>query len=397
MADSEDDEGIDLSVEELEPSDGDGLRVENSEDDDQGADYSHISAPDRRLITQPFDLAISDLVTQVAGGHLHLRPVYQRDYVWDNKKASKLVESLLINVPIPVCYLAEESDGTRSVIDGQQRLRSLVRYLDNQFSLTGLEVLNELNRRRFHKLTDRQQRLIRNRTIRCILITEDSDPDIRFDVFERLNTGSVPLNAQELRNSVYRGSFNEALREMATEEILQRCLAHRSDLRMTFEELILRFFALDERFANYRPSLKRFLNDYMRDHKDLRGRQLAAKRDRFLQTAERAYAIYGESCFRRAGLNERDEWLWLPSLNSAMFDAVMLNLARLDATPARLARKSSELEQMTVELTLEDEDFQDAISRATGDRTRLRRRVQIFARHLAQHGFDSGLAAITAD
>jgi len=323
--------------------------------------------------------------------------VYQRDYVWDNKKASKLVESLLINVPIPVCYLAEESDGTRSVIDGQQRLRSLFRYLDNQFALTGLDVLSELNRKRFHRLADRQQRLIRNRTIRCILITEDSDPDIRFDVFERLNTGSVPLNAQELRNSVYRGSFNQALREMAGNETFHKCLANRRDLRMTFEELILRFFALDERFGDYRPSLKRFLNDYMREHKDLDGDPLAQKRDRFVNTAEKAYAIYGETCFRRAGLDESDKWYWLPTVNSAMFDVVMLNLARVDATPKALRRKSSEIEQMTAELTLENEEFQDAISRATGDRTRLRTRVRIFAEHFEELGFDSGLARIATE
>ncbi|HZV75506.1 MAG TPA: DUF262 domain-containing protein [Conexibacter sp.] len=395
MGDANDD-AIDLSVEELEPSDGDGITIENSLDDAEGGDFSYIRPPDRRLITQPVDLAISQLVAQVGDGHLHLRPVYQRDYVWDNKKASKLVESLLINVPIPVCYLAEESDGTRSVIDGQQRLRSLVRYLDNQFALTGLDVLSELNRKRFHKLSDRQQRLIRNRTIRCIVISDDSDPDIRFDVFERLNTGSVPLNAQELRNSVYRGSFNQALRDMATEAVFRQCLGNRSDLRMTFEELILRFLALDERFSAYRPSLKRFLTEYMRDHRDLGADDLADKRKRFLLTAEKARAVYGELCFRRAGV-EGDEWHWLSTLNSAMFDVVMLNFARVDATPAAFKRKAAKIEQMTAELTLEDEDFQDAISRATGDRTRLRTRVRIFAEHLRELGFDSGLSSLAAD
>ena len=99
------------------------------------------------------------LSLNIDGKNLELNPVYQRRYVWDNKKASKLVESLLINVPIPVCYLAEEPDGSRSTIDGQQRLRSLYRFLYNQFALRGLEVLPELNGSRYHKLTERQQRL----------------------------------------------------------------------------------------------------------------------------------------------------------------------------------------------------------------------------------------------
>lgn len=121
VAEDQDYDGVDLSVEQLEPDDDhDSVEVENQGDDSEGGDFEHLRPPDRRLITQPYDLAISDLVNQVGHHNLHLSPVYQRKYVWDNKKASKLVESLLINVPIPVCYLAEESDGTRSVIDGQQ-------------------------------------------------------------------------------------------------------------------------------------------------------------------------------------------------------------------------------------------------------------------------------------
>ena len=121
--------------EELEPETTNPIELEElGEEADQ--QLPGVAPPDRRLITQPYDLAISDLVGQVENDRLHLQPVYQRRYVWDNKKASKLVESLLINVPIPVCYLAEEHDGTRSVIDGQQRLRSLTRFLQNEFALT---------------------------------------------------------------------------------------------------------------------------------------------------------------------------------------------------------------------------------------------------------------------
>lgn len=270
-------------------------------------------------------------------------------------------------------------------------MRSLYRFLENQFALTGLEVLKELNRKRFHQLTDRQQRLIRNRTIRCIVISEDSDPDIRFDVFERLNTGSVALTAQELRNSVYRGDFNRLLREIAVEPRFTRCLAGRTDSRMTFEELALRFFALDERLLSYRPSLKRFLNDYMRDHRYLDDSALEAKREHFLEAADRAHAIFGDECFRRAA-SVNGEWTWLPLVNSAVYDVVMLNLSRLEVSASELARRSQPIEQMTAELTLENEEFADAISRATGDRTRLRLRVRIYAEHLAKLGFDSGLA-----
>lgn len=394
MATNADDfEGIDLAEEELEEEQGDPVLLEATGSDASADAFSHVAPPDRRLITQPYDLAVSDLVNQIENKRLHLQPVYQRRYVWDNKKASKLVESLLINVPIPVCYLAEESDGTRSVIDGQQRLRSLYRYLENQFPLSSLEVLPELNRKRFHQISDRQQRLIGNRTIRCIVISEDSDPDIRFDVFERLNTGSVPLTAQELRNSVYRGSLNNLLKGLAEDERFRRCMGGRSDTRMAFEELVLRFFALNERLEVYRPSLKRLLNVYMREHKELPDEQLDSMRDLFLNTADKAYAVYGENCFRRATRTEEGVQ-WLATINSAVYDVVMLNLARVDATVEDLTARSSDIIDATVDLMLSDEEFADAISLATGDRLRLHRRVRLFAERLSAADLSSGLEAV---
>lgn len=387
-------EGIDFTAEQLEEEDTDPIAIEPTGDDTSA--FAHVAPPDRRLITQPYDLAVSDLVNQIENERLHLRPVYQRKYVWDNQKASKLVESLLINVPIPVCYLAEEADGTRSVIDGQQRLRSLYRYLENQFALSRLEVLPDLNRKRFHQLSGRQQRLIGNRTIRCIVISEDSDPDIRFDVFERLNTGSVALTAQELRNSVYRGPLNMLLKGLAEDQRFRRCLGGRTDTRMAFEELALRFLALDGRLETYRPSLKQFLNVYMRDNKELSDGQLETLSERFLGTADKAYAIYGEQSFRRA-TREGDEIVWLSTLNSAVYDVVMLNMARVDTSPENLSDATDAIVDMTATLMLEDDDFADAISLATGDRARLHRRVRLFAKGLSELGLPSGLDDLGLD
>lgn len=381
--------------EELEPEASNPIELEElGEEADQ--QLAGLAPPDRRLITQPYDLAISDLVGQVESNRLHLQPVYQRRYVWDNKKASKLVESLLINVPIPVCYLAEEHDGTRSVIDGQQRLRSLNRFLQNEFALTGLEVLPDLNRKRFRELSDRQQRLISNRTIRCIVISEDSDPEIRFNVFERLNTGSVALTAQELRNSVYRGTMNNLLRELAKSPQLSNCLDGRSDARMAFEELVLRFLALSERLTDYRPSLKRFLNEYMRSYQNLDDVGIGSRRDQFLNTAAKAHAVFGPNCFRRASGTSGD-WAWLPQINSAVYDVVMLNFAGLSQNAADLTDSSGDIVAALVGLMLTNEEFGDAISLATGDRARLFRRVRLFSVELAELGLSSGLEHINPE
>jgi Protein of unknown function DUF262 len=378
--------------EELEPEvEGEPLEVEKTEGDEEAEPYQGVAPPDRRLITQPYDLSVGNLVGQVQDKSLVLSPVYQRKYVWDNKKASKLVESLLINVPIPVCYLAEEKDGSRTTIDGQQRLRSLYRFLGNEFPLRGLEVLPELNGKRYQQLTERQQRLIKNRTIRCIVISEDSDPEIRFDVFERLNTGSVALTAQELRNSVYRGPFNTLLHELAESPSFSSCVGGRTDTRMTFEELVLRFFALDDQLREYRPSFKRFLSNYQHANQNADTGWLEDKRRRAIATFEKAHAVFGGECFRRARLRDDGDWEWVPTLNSAIYDVIMLNFARIAATPAELADRKAEIEQATADLSLADERFVNAISLATGDRTRLFDRVRIYAEALGDLGFGSGL------
>jgi Protein of unknown function DUF262 len=383
-----------LHEEELEPeASGVVLEVESADETGDGPTWAHIPPPDRKLVTQPYDLAVDDLVSQIENGDLKLAPVYQRQYVWDNKKASKLVESLLINVPIPVCYLAEEEDGSRSTIDGQQRLRSLARFLDNQFPLQGLEVLSELNGKRFHELSQREQRLVRKRTIRCIVIGEDSHPDIRFDVFERLNTGSVALTPQEIRNSAYRGSLNDLLHELAAAEIFRRCLDYRANTRMTSEELVLRFLALDDELQEYRPSLKLFLSDYMRNNRRASKTWIEEKRARFLATTEMVFLVFWGNSFRRAR-REDGKIKWIPQINSALFDVIMLNFARLSGSEDHLKRERKKIRVQTARLIMDDEDFADAISRATGDRARLHLRVGMYSRLLSTLGFESGLADV---
>ena len=111
---------------------------------------------DRKVITQPYDLVVESLADQIKNGTIFLRPLnnrpnFQRKYVWTNNLASMLIESILLNVPIPPCYLSQNEDFELDVIDGQQRLFSIYRFIDNQFSLAPLEVLKEFGGKRFHE------------------------------------------------------------------------------------------------------------------------------------------------------------------------------------------------------------------------------------------------------
>ena len=195
--------------------------IYESEAEDNEPDPDEIPIKDRHVYTQPYDLVVESLIDQIKGGTIFLRPIserpsFQRRYVWTITLASRLIESILLNVPIPPCYLSQNDDFELDVIDGQQRLFSIYRFMDNQFALSGLEVLKDINKSRFHKLPERLQRQLKTHTLRLVAVTNESHPEIKFDVFQRLNTNTVPLNAQELRNCVYRGSLNELLKDAVT-------------------------------------------------------------------------------------------------------------------------------------------------------------------------------------
>ena len=142
-------------------------------------------------------------------------PEFQRKYVWSKAQASRLIESLIIQCPIPVIYLSQERDERLSVIDGNQRLQSIRRFLNNEFPLIGLTAYPELEGLTYEELDVRFQRHIMNRTLRCIVIMKETHPQVKFDVFERLNTGAVELSAQELRHGIYHGPFIEWVTDAA--------------------------------------------------------------------------------------------------------------------------------------------------------------------------------------
>lgn len=327
--------------------------------------------PERKIITQPYDLSVQALVEQWGDKTLIL-PEIQREYVWDNPRASRLIESLLLNIPIPVLYFAETDEATWEIFDGHQRVRSVVRYVNNEFALSSLSLLAHLNRLRFHRLPLREQRFLERRTIRAIVISSESHPNMKFETFERLNTGAVVLNAQEIRNSLYRGSFNTLLRSLVKNSEFRHLVGTKTPRkRMVDEELILRFFALRGDLQNYRPPLKRFLNEYMTSVKDAAPAKLKTLESVFETTCDVALAVLGESAFRMT--DARGNPLET-GVNRALFEAQMLGFSWVESPTATAKKKSSIMRELA--RLYRDSDFQDSIQRATGDRARTMLRVR---------------------
>lgn len=350
----------------------------DEDEQDVTADQSEpleVPIGERRLVTQPYDLSLTTLVDDIQRERLLLSIEYQRKYVWDRSKASRLIESFLLNIPVPVCYFAENEDGSYEVIDGLQRIQTIKDFLDGEFALRGVSVVNEFEGMFFEDLPLKEQRRLGNRTVRCIVITDDSHPDIKFDVFERLNTGSAMLAAQELRNCIYRGPLNSYLKELAEEERFSRILGGLKNNRMSYEELALRFFSLHEGLSSYRPPLRQLLNTYMRKHR--KGEPGAESIHVFLETCDSVFEVFGSSAFRLSKDGK------LGAFNKALFDSIMLPLAFADR--GAVVNKSAEIRELRTEL-LDRESFQTAIGRATADRSRMHGRIRAFAAGLVKLG-----------
>ena len=237
----------------------------------------------------PKDSDIDGLYRYYQKGRLLIQPNYQRKYVWDAKKASLLIESILMNIPIPIVYLAATQDEKINVIDGQQRLTSIFSFIDGKFpdgkvfKLTGLKVLTELKGKTFKDLEESLQNKISDYSIRTITFTADSDPELQYEIFSRLNTGSVALNSQELRNCIYRGEFNEFIKELAADTDYLALLGLKTPhKRMTDVELVLRFVSFYKNsYINYKSPIKMFLNDTMRAYKNIDDSEKKKIRDAF--------------------------------------------------------------------------------------------------------------------
>lgn len=345
---------------------------------DNQPDPDEVPIKDRKVFTQPYDLNVDSLMNQIAGKTIFLRPLserpdFQRRYVWTDVLASRLIESILLNVPIPPCYLSQNEDFELDVIDGQQRLFSIYRFFENQFKLTGLEVLKELNTLRFHEIPSKLQKQFKTHTLRCVLITNESHPEIKFDVFERLNSNTAPLNAQELRNCIHRGSLNDLLKDSAAYQPWLNILGKkRPDKRMRDEELILRFFAFNiHGVASYKTPQKHWLNDAAKagmKYSNDRINKLDATWKRTIDTSLHWFEVH--ECFRRL---EDDK---SRTVNRALFDLVTHTASRVD--PFAATKHRAVLRREYKKLLNENKEFQDLISRAVDHTKRTKKRFKIW-------------------
>lgn len=322
---------------------------------------------ERRVYADKKDLPIRLLYDLWKDGDLDLQPRFQRRPVWKDKTGSLLIESIWLEIPIPMIYLSEEKDGKWIVIDGQQRLTWLFRFLDNKFSLRGLKILKEYNRKKFKDLPKVMQRRLKKSSLRVIELGMNSHPDVKFEIFERINTGAVPLNAQEIRNCIYRGPFNDLIEELASKKDFLGLLGldEVHDRRWDCE-MALRFFAFyHTNYEQYRGNMRRFLSSEMEQWRHVNNDETNKLRKVFRKSVQLAKTVFGDLAFRRFsnGSASDPNGQWEQKVNKALFDIVMYGFTlyeKRDVVP-----RSDAIREELLWLMTQDEEFYWSIAKST--------------------------------
>lgn len=324
----------------------------------QDDEFEHIT-----VHTRPMDITLQQLKNSVDANDIITDPDYQRKYVYDDKRASCLIESILIGIPIPVIYLAEEDESVYSVIDGQQRITSFVRYLKNEFPLTGLKRLKSLNGLYFRELDKALQRRLNYQTLSAVCIEKDSQ-GLKYEIFSRLNLGAVKLRDQEVRNCIYRGKFNDMLKEIANTNVYLPLLFHDTNSRYSYEERILRFFAL--RSMELKGTFKLMMNSYMEAHINDDDEVLKKCKNDYNSLIELVKVVLGEDAFFSA-VDQRKKF------NGAVYDSIMIPFSLFSKRD--LIKHADEIRSAIQKLKSENEDYQDWIFAGTNASKRIRSRV----------------------
>lgn len=230
-----------------------------------------------------YDLAVRQLVGMFQENTLQISPEYQRHFVWDSTRQSQLVESILLGIPVPSLFMATNKDFSWEVVDGLQRLTTLILFIGDDdalellgskgknhvvyehLRLQGLEKLTEFNGYCFDELPSTIRTMFKHRPIKVTVLNDKSDEGVRYDLFERLNTGGIKLEPQEIRNCVYQGPFNELLKKCSKNKDFRKVVKLGAKPKESaYEELVLRFFAYYDWSEKFEHDVKEFLNDYMK-------------------------------------------------------------------------------------------------------------------------------------
>ena len=311
------------------------------------------------------DYDVEGIVKRIQRGDIWI-PEFQRSYVWKLTEASRFIESLLLGLPVPGVFFAREADtGTFLVIDGQQRLRTLQFFYEGYFNprpdektrrvfaLTSVQ--KRFEGRTYQTLDERDRLRLDNSIIHATIVRQEAPPDedtSMYHIFERLNSAGRVLGSQEMRCAIYHGPLIEEIKFL-NRNTTWRNIFGKESTRLKDQELILRFLALYYNAPRYQRPMEEFLNKFASEHRNADDSFLRDCRSLFTETIDIVWNGVGRKAFRLGR-----------ALNAAVFDSVMVGLAR---RLRRLGSVDPESFAHAYETLLSDPEYVQAVSRSTAD------------------------------
>lgn len=336
-----------------------------SDSDIQPFDPSQI-----KIDTRPMSLDM--ILKRMKHNEINLTPDFQRmGGIWDDLKMSRLIESLLIRIPLPAFYMDATDESKWLVIDGLQRLTTLKRFImpDNdkdRLKLKNMEFWKEYNGFTFEQLPRQLQRRIEETQVTVYLVEKGTPHNVKFNIFKRINTGGVPLSGQEIRHALNLGYATDVLERLAkSSPFLIATDNGVSPMRMTDRECVLRFLAFTLKdYTQYtaRDELDSFLNDTMKTINAMSPTELEPLTQAFNRAMKRAHELFDNRAFRKPIKGNRRS-----TVSKALFEVWSVNLEALDEAEFDLLKTRHESLEERFSKLMKDQEFDVAISYSTGD------------------------------
>ena len=353
---------------DLDPRDESGLEPEREDH------ITHPFAPEQvRIRTEPF--LVLQIVSRIEHKEIDLAPDFQRlRGIWDRGRKSRLIESLLLRIPLPVFYVSADDADNWAVVDGVQRMSTICDYVTDRFALTGLQYLSQCDGLMHSELSRSMQRRISETKLGINIIEPKTPPEVMYNIFLRINTGGMPLNGQEIRHALNPGPVRDYLRRLSESNEFLEATGHTvRPHRMADRECVLRFLAFHiSPWSDYSSNdLNGYLGRAMKMINHLDGLELERYAADFKTSMRTAISIFGRYAFRKRAENDNR----IRPVNKALFESWSVELAsRSDEELALLVDRRDDVERRFMALIDEDEEFNRSITYATASTQRVHKR-----------------------
>lgn len=322
-------------------------------------------------------MSLDTLLKRMREGEVDLAPDFQRAEVWKPTARSRLIESLLIRIPLPAFYMDATNEDSWLVVDGLQRLSTLRDFaVRKTMRLRDLEFLVQFDGMRYGDLPRNYQRRIEETQVTVYLIEKGTPPEVKFNIFKRINTGGMPLSSQEIRHALNQGPVTSYLKKLAhSQDFKQATYDGVSDKRMTARECVLRFLAFTvtppEQYKA--ADFDAFLSEAMANLNSMSDSERDSLGSRFLRSLRASHRIFGDAAFRKPRMKNR-----LP-VNKALFEVWTVTMDKQTDEKIELLEASSSLVVREVDQFMRNDSmFLDAVSQGTGDAGKVRLRFDRF-------------------